>query len=305
MRADSGTREEVIDAMLDAMGDHEYYSASYASKVEPQMEGLMHTLIDGLRRKEAEIHELREAGKDFIPHEIARGILHRLISCTNRRMHKGFPEMLTYLLRKPMEYSSHKFVHVLIHPLIRKTICCVKSVVSNATPAHVVPGCPSQHMLIKIKPGIYDMDYPYRNKRLDLMPLYFFSLLAKFLTSLEHAVYIGKNCGKEITFCDKGAISSSHYVVHTYLTCLFCILLDIPSMNMNFIIDCEHTRLGAFQFFLGSSRARRTLTLQSQSAGFTLRFLCYSSVSTGNFKISFAWPWEVFNKLPQWMMLGA
>jgi hypothetical protein len=174
VRADSGTREEVIDAMLDAMGDHEYYSASYASKVEPQMEGLMHTLIDGLRRKEAEIHELREAGKDFIPHEIARGILHRLISCTNRRMHKGFPEMLTYLLRKPMEYSSHKFVHVLIHHLVRKTIFCVKSVVSNATPAHVVPGCPSQHMLIKIKPGIYDMDYPYRNKRLDLMPLYFF-----------------------------------------------------------------------------------------------------------------------------------
>ena len=99
--------------MLDAMGDHEYYSASYASKAEPQMEGLLPTLIDGMRRKEAEINELREAGQDFTPHEISRRILHRLIYCTNRRMHKGFPEMLTYLLWKPMEYTSHEFVTVL------------------------------------------------------------------------------------------------------------------------------------------------------------------------------------------------
>ena len=49
----------------------------------------MNTLIDGLERKKAEIKELREAGKDFTPHDIARGILHRLIACTNRRMHKG------------------------------------------------------------------------------------------------------------------------------------------------------------------------------------------------------------------------
>ncbi len=45
---------------------------------------------------------------------LARGILHRLMSATNRRMHKGFPEMLSYLLRKPMEYCSHRFSYLII-----------------------------------------------------------------------------------------------------------------------------------------------------------------------------------------------
>jgi len=305
VRADSGTREGVIDAMLDAMGDHEYHSASYASKVEPQMEGLMHTLIDGLRRKEAEIHELREAGKDFMPHEIARGILHRLISCTNRRMHKGFPEMLTYLLRKPMEYSSHKFVHVPIDPLIRHTISCVKSVVANATPAHVVPGYPLQRMLINTKPVLYGIDYQYRNKRLDLMPLYFFFSSCEVSHKLGARSLHWEELRKGENVLRQRSYKQQPGLVHTFLTCLFCILLVSLSMNMNFIIDCEHTKLGACLFFLGSSPAHRTLTLQSQSAGFTLRFLCYFSGSIGNFKISFAWPWEVFNKLPRWMMFGA
>ena len=33
--------DEVITAMLDAMGDNEYYCASYASKTEPQLEGFL------------------------------------------------------------------------------------------------------------------------------------------------------------------------------------------------------------------------------------------------------------------------
>ena len=53
--SDTASKDTIVDAMLDAMGDHEYYSASYASKTEPQLEGLVHTLIDGLRGKEAEI----------------------------------------------------------------------------------------------------------------------------------------------------------------------------------------------------------------------------------------------------------
>ena len=121
---------EVVNAMLDAMGDHEYYSASYASKEEPHMEGLLHTLVDGLRRKEMEIRELRASGDDFTPQDIARKILHRLIACTNRRMHKGFPEMLTYLLRKPMEYASHDFVHCIVHPFIKQVFRCVHCMVA-------------------------------------------------------------------------------------------------------------------------------------------------------------------------------
>ena len=74
-------------SMLDAMGDHEYYCASYASKEQPHMEGLLHTLIDGLRRKEAEITEFRAVGQDITPQEMARkfciaSFLVRIGACT-------------------------------------------------------------------------------------------------------------------------------------------------------------------------------------------------------------------------------
>jgi hypothetical protein len=42
-------------------------------------------------------------------------------------MHKGFPEMLTYLLRKPMEYCSHTFVYVSIMPFVWDASIMVQS----------------------------------------------------------------------------------------------------------------------------------------------------------------------------------
>ena len=46
--------ERVKSAVLDAIGDHEFYCASYSSKEQPHMEGLLTTLIDGMKAKEAE-----------------------------------------------------------------------------------------------------------------------------------------------------------------------------------------------------------------------------------------------------------
>ena len=89
--------------------------ASYSSKESPHVEGLLVTIADALKRKEQEIAQRRAEGLDIAPQEAARQILHRLLSGTNRRMHKGFPEMFTYLLKKPMEYCSHEFVHLNIH----------------------------------------------------------------------------------------------------------------------------------------------------------------------------------------------
>ena len=68
------------------------------------------TLADGVRAKERDILVAKEAGEDMSSHEVCRKLLHSLMAATNRRMHKGFPEMLTYILRKPMEYCSHEFV---------------------------------------------------------------------------------------------------------------------------------------------------------------------------------------------------
>ena len=78
-----------------------------------------------MRSKERDIAAAAAAGEIVEPHEVARRVLHKLISCTNRRMHKGFPEMITYLLMKPMEYTSHDFVNVNIDILIRRSLAIV------------------------------------------------------------------------------------------------------------------------------------------------------------------------------------
>ena len=117
--ATQATSEKLIASMLDAMGDNEFYCASYSSKDQPHVEGLLMTLAEGLRAKEEDILKAQKAGETITPHEIARKTLHQLQSSTNRRMHKGFPEMLTYLLNKPMEYCSHMFATVPYDPLYR------------------------------------------------------------------------------------------------------------------------------------------------------------------------------------------
>eukprot|EP00973_Karenia_brevis_P071217 9895122-Karenia_brevis.AAC.1 len=53
------------------------------------------------------------------PLERAKRLLNRLISSTNRRMHRGYPEMLSYLLKKPSYYCSHSFVTLMFHETLR------------------------------------------------------------------------------------------------------------------------------------------------------------------------------------------
>ena len=52
--ATSTDSKRVTNALLDAIGDSEYYCASYAAKDQPHMDGLLTTLIDGLHAKEVE-----------------------------------------------------------------------------------------------------------------------------------------------------------------------------------------------------------------------------------------------------------
>ena len=82
-----------INGMLDALGDHEFYCASYSTKDQPHVQGLQTTLQDGIAFKDREIHARQNAGEDFSMHDIAKKKLHTLLSSTNRRMHKGFQEL--------------------------------------------------------------------------------------------------------------------------------------------------------------------------------------------------------------------
>ena len=78
------------------------------------MEGLLQTLAEGLRALDRDIATRRENGEDVDASERARRVLNRLLSSTNRRMHKGYPEMLSYLLCKPSWYCSHSLslIHI-------------------------------------------------------------------------------------------------------------------------------------------------------------------------------------------------
>ncbi len=180
------TEQDATAQMLDVMGDKEFYCASYSSKEQPHIEGLLETLADGARSKERDIVEARAAGQEIPPHEAARQMLHRLMSSTNRRMHKGFPEMLSYLLRKPMEYCSHSFVHVGVDDSLRFAGGCVlarcRRVVepsaptpSEATKAGDDDDKPAaEGMRVPTSASLVPADYPYRSERLERFPLYFF-----------------------------------------------------------------------------------------------------------------------------------
>ena len=164
--------EDAISSMLTAMGDHEHYCAAYSAKDQPHVEGLLMTLVDSLRFKERDLLEAKENGEDLTPHETSRRLLHTLLAATNRRMHKGFPEMLTYLLRKPMEYCSHRFVSLKVDGRLRHAIALTRaSVVGDTFPSHENP---RDAMVVADKCELKVIDYSFRPEALDSCPLYFF-----------------------------------------------------------------------------------------------------------------------------------
>ena len=160
--------------MLEGMGDHEYYCASYSSKDQPHIDGLLMTLAEGKLAKERDIAQAKEAGENISAHEEARQTLHRLVSSTNRRMHKGFPEMLTYLMRKPSEYASHKFVDTEIFQQIAWYTATLYRRLGQDTPSSTKHRDP--HALGKIPHTIKlkVKDYAFRPHALENFPLYFF-----------------------------------------------------------------------------------------------------------------------------------
>ena len=128
------------------------------------------TLADGLRAKEKDIAAVKEDCEHVEGHAHARLILHRLLSSTNRRMHKGFPDMLTYLLRRPMEYSSHQFVHVSVALVWRKAIATVHA--GGQRLQHRRQNTNNDDVLsVSEKPLLLPDDYRFRPRQLGDFPL--------------------------------------------------------------------------------------------------------------------------------------
>ena len=198
-------RAASVQAMLDTMGDHEFYCAAYASKEQPHIEGLLHTLADSVRRLDQDVARRRlkleervaqgqepdaQAADQDMPMLQAKALLNRLLSATNRRMHKGFPEMLSYLLNKPSEYCSHEFVSLPIDGALRCGIAEFKRFVeahplrsehapvrSEAIPEELPQGQvpePTVKLYARGRPNLTVYDYEHRPVSLERFPLYFF-----------------------------------------------------------------------------------------------------------------------------------
>ena len=181
---DGAELESMVDSLLEELENSEFYCSIYASKEQPHVEGLLQSLAEGLRALDRNIAVRLASGEAVDDAERARRVLNRLLSSTNRRMHKGFPEMLSYLLGKPSWYCSHRFAHLGFQDVLNK--CCL-SVQGFVNPLGAGPrSTEGQHRSLlygsestTVRPqsikanGLCVADYIYRSKALEEFPWYF------------------------------------------------------------------------------------------------------------------------------------
>ena len=156
---------------MGVINDHEFYCSNYAVKEQPHIEGLLQTLADGVARLDFEVAKVADMDDSQACMERGRRVLHRLLSSTNRRMHKGFPEMLSYLLWKPSFYASHVFTPCYLHVLriLTSDIFATYSILADLR---------KPVKSNKKLPHLSEVDYAYRSERLERFPYYFLSRVA-------------------------------------------------------------------------------------------------------------------------------
>ena len=165
--------ELAIESTIETLIDHERYCGAYASKEEPHITGLMQSLSESVRHLEAAQAHQKEAGEDFTALEGARSLLHRLMSSTNKRMHKGFPEMVAYIMEKPEYIASMEFVPLYYTQVLISYVCTVESAVSSKL-TYSLPDFSKRILRPGQVPYIDHVDYAYRSEKLRDFPLYFF-----------------------------------------------------------------------------------------------------------------------------------
>ena len=174
--------QDLVDRLLDDLANSEFYCSVYASKEQPHMEGLLVTLAHGIRTLDDEIAAGLADGQAMDQQEKARRVLNRLLSSTNRRMHKGFPEMLSYLLGKPSWYCSHKFATLYINTVFEECILQVLGAVQGVPLAAAHTN--SMHTGLDLRNTAVagrlakpkspsGLDYRFRSAQLDAFPWYF------------------------------------------------------------------------------------------------------------------------------------
>jgi hypothetical protein len=165
--------QAAIDLIVENLTDHERYCGAYASKEEPHLTGLLQSLSVSVRHLEQEQARQEAAGQDITALQKARLLLHRLQSSTNRRMHKGFPEMLAYIMEKPEYIASMEFVPLYYTQVLISYVCVVEAAASLKL-TYSVPDFTKRILRPGQIPFLDHVDYAFRSEQLLSFPLYFF-----------------------------------------------------------------------------------------------------------------------------------
>ena len=175
--------EAMIDGLLEELANSEFYCSTYATKEQPHVEGLLQTLAQGVSGLEEELAQKAHSGEHADSKERARRVLNRLLSTTNRRMHKGFPEMLSYLLQKPMWYCSHSFSNLHFQTVLEKCFARVRDSLHSGHVGSVAlcgdsainASSTMSRTLRKVPSSCTVEDYIFRSDSLESFPWYFFT----------------------------------------------------------------------------------------------------------------------------------
>ena len=66
----------------------------------------------------------------------AKKIMHRLVAATNKCAHKGFPEIIMYLTKKPTYFCSHEFVQVHLFNVQNAAVIAVENSMKKTSPCN-------------------------------------------------------------------------------------------------------------------------------------------------------------------------
>ena len=154
------------------------------------------------------------------------------MSSTHRRMHKGFPQTLTYLLRRPMEYSSHEFQHLNVDQVFRVAIAAVFAEGDRPeTPRHRddVRG----DFVLRIAPKLHYGDYTFRLRALEDSPLYF------LLSSCQLVKGLGKHSLHWVTLGDPRQCNFEAEPIRSRAFQSYRVSVPRIAQSSNIVTDCN------------------------------------------------------------------
>lgn len=129
--AEAMTARDFAGLMASSIQLATFYITAYMSKIQPHLISLWDLLETGHRRLQEDLCSMGEAAP-LSDKYVAKRVLLRMMSATQRRVHKSLPEICHYLLGFPEAYTSHTF------RTLANFACCPSSRFLSLTFFHLI-----------------------------------------------------------------------------------------------------------------------------------------------------------------------